>query len=165
MKFTANYLAHASGGLRYHLRALRYRRTQWAPFREALARWLANWQPPCRRRLLLVGPSGGHTLPADFLGRFEDVVALEPDPLARLILKRRQAGARLRFESLDCLSSSDGMDALSTRFGDRAVLFCNVLGQIDCPDPTPVAPPPDSGCGCSQDPGRPAWLFGLLRRR
>lgn len=135
MKFAASHFAHTSGGIRYHLRALRYRRTLWAPFRAALANWLDCWQPPSRR-LLVIGPSGGHTVPAGLFSRFDDVVALEPDPLARVILRHRQARSKLRFESLDCLSTPEGLDGLVARFGDRALLFCNVLGQLPCPDPT-----------------------------
>lgn len=134
VKFAANHLVHASGGLGYHLRALRYRQTLWAPFRATLAGWIERWQPPCRR-LLVVGPSAGHTLPEGLFARFDEVIALEPDPLARLILRRRQAGAPLRFESFDCLSTNEGLAALRDRFGGAAVLFCNVLGQVDCPDP------------------------------
>ncbi len=134
MKFAASRFMHASGGIRYHLRAIRYRQTLWTPFRAALASWLDCWRPACRR-LVVIGPSGGHTLPAGLFARFDDVTALEPDPVARVILRRRQADCKLRFESFDCLSNAAGMGELAGRFGDRALLFCNVLGQVGCPDP------------------------------
>lgn len=71
-----------SGGLVYHLRAWRYRAGLWAPFRQAVETWLASalLGPG---ELVLVGPSGGHCLPEVVLRRFERIVVLEPDPLAR----------------------------------------------------------------------------------
>ena len=51
-----------SGGLVYHLRALRHRHG-WQPYADRLAGWLQAWSPPCRS-LVLIGPSAGWTLPA-----------------------------------------------------------------------------------------------------
>lgn len=62
-----------SGGLTYHLRALRWRRRLWAPFRAQVAAWLAAWQPPCSE-LLLLGPSAGYTLDPAFLSRFAAIL-------------------------------------------------------------------------------------------
>ena len=47
-----------SGGLVYHLRALRYGATLWRPFREVIGEWLVHHLPP-DDELVLVGPSGG----------------------------------------------------------------------------------------------------------
>ncbi len=121
-----------SGGLRYRLRATLYRRTRWHAFRQAVADWLAAWRPPCPR-LVLVGPSAGHTLPLQDLSRFDQVVALEPDPLARRWLARRAAPLALRFEGLDVLGGARPLCALHDRFPDAAVLFCNLLGQLPAP--------------------------------
>lgn len=124
-------LADASGGLRFHLRAWRHAR-RWAPFHAAVADWLNAWQPP-REHLVLVGPSAGYDLPAGWLDGFASVTALEPDPLARGLLRRRPDATRLRFDSLDCLATADGLARLAGRFPDAAVLFCNVLGQVAAP--------------------------------
>ena len=47
---------HASGGLIWHLRALRYRNSLWQPFRQTVQAWLESWQPPTDK-LLIVGTS------------------------------------------------------------------------------------------------------------
>ena len=90
----ADHLLAPSGGLVYHLRALRHRHGLWAPFQRVVADWLAGWQPG-RRELVIVGPSAGYALPAGFLRRFERVTALEPDPLARPRRGEGDAPARL----------------------------------------------------------------------
>lgn len=123
-----DHLLDPSGGLVYHLRALRHRRGLWAPFHRVLAGWLAGWQPE-RRELVIVGPSAGYALPAGFLARFGRVTALEPDPLARRLLARRPDAGRLGFSRLDCLASADGLAWLAATHPDAAILFSNVLGQ------------------------------------
>lgn len=128
-------LLHPSGGLIYHLRALRHRHGLWRSFHGVVAGWLDAWQPE-RRRLVLVGPNAGHALPAGFLARFDEVLALEPDPLARHWLARRPDAARLRFVARDCLSTPDGLAGLASAFPDAAVLFSNVLGQLPAPEAT-----------------------------
>jgi hypothetical protein len=123
-----------SGGLVYHARALVYRASLWAPFREALGNWLAE-NLAVADELILVGPSGGHCLPLAHLSRFGRVLVLEPDPLARRLLAWRLPGARLVFEHRDLLvqpllSGGAGLDALLERRPRAAVLFCNLLGQL-----------------------------------
>ncbi len=123
-----------SGGLVYHARALRFRDGLWAPFREALADWLAR-HLPVTDELILVGPSGGHCLPIEHLSRFGRLLVLEPDPLARRILALRLPRARLMVEHRDLLvqpllSGGVALDALLQRRPHAAVLFCNLLGQL-----------------------------------
>lgn len=138
-----------TGGLRYHVRAWRYRRTLWAPFVRAVSRWLFEWRPP-EGSIVLVGPSGGYCIDLSFLRRFDEVVVVDTDPIARWIFARRArvalAGARtqLRFDANDYLSPVEGrfetrgVRALCERYPAHAVLFCNVLGQLPLlgPDPT-----------------------------
>jgi hypothetical protein len=126
-----------AGGLVYHLRALRFRRTLWAPFERALATWLEAWDPGSDS-VLLVGPSAGYCLADRFLMRFRDVLVLEPDPVARLILARRLARlrvARARTCADDILVRGllgPGRDLRDLLEADptRAVVFCNLLGQV-----------------------------------
>jgi len=125
-------LLDPTGGLVYHLRAARHRRRLWAPFHATVARWLGSWQPG-RTQLVIVGPNAGYALPAGFLARFERVTALEPDPIARWLLARRPDASRLVFDRLDCLATPDGLARLAARFPDAAILFSNVLGQLDAP--------------------------------
>lgn len=127
-------LVTPSGGLVYHLRALRYRGNLWLPFRRALADWLAQHLIPSDV-LVLVGPSAGHCLPLEQLGRAERLVVLEPDPLARRLLAQRLAPRTLLLESRDLLlqpllSGKPGLDAVLERWPNASVLFCNVLGQL-----------------------------------
>lgn len=124
-------LISMSGGLVYHLRALRHARTRWQPFHDAVDQWLGDWTPPCSV-LVLVGPSAGYSLPSAFLTRFERIVALEPDPLARWLLRRR-LGPKLEFRDLDVLAGPHPLAALCAAFPEAAILFCNVLGQVAAP--------------------------------
>lgn len=128
----SDHLLAPSGGLVYHLRALRYRHGLWAPFHRAVAGWLAGWQPG-RSELVIVGPSAAYALPAGFLMRFERVTALEPDPLARRLLARRPDAGRLAFNRLDCLARPDGLARLAAAHPEAAILFSNVLGQVSAP--------------------------------
>ena len=135
-----------SGGLVYHLSAWR-RRALWADHVAATAQFLSGWQPS-QRRLVLIGTSGGYSLPNALFARFDAVFASEPDPLARRIFTRRFADALadVPFAWLDDdflgpregRMSVAGLTELRARFPDAAVLLCNVLGQLpvihDCAD-------------------------------
>jgi len=123
-----------SGGLVYHLRALRYGATLWRPFREVIGEWLVHHLPP-GDELVLVGPSGGHCLPLAHLRRFSHLRVLEPDPLARLILRSRLRGTHVDFDARDhvltpLLAGAPGLDAVLADRTRAAVLFCNLLGQV-----------------------------------
>src|SRR6185369_11877942 len=68
---------NAAGGINYHLRARRYAKKLWEPFRWSIGEWLLGWAPP-ERNLLLVGPSAGYNLQPFLFERFERVIVLEP---------------------------------------------------------------------------------------
>lgn len=136
MSSETNAAFNPAGGLRYHVKALRYSERLWADFRWPLGEWLLDWRPP-ERTLLLVGPSGGYNLQPFLLERFERVVVLEPDPLARWIFRRRLARVpldprpRLEFIAGDHLiGHPERLAPLLSSLGDSAILFCNVLGQV-----------------------------------
>ena len=125
-----------AGGLRYHLRALRYGKSLWQPFRWALGEWLLGWQPP-ERSLLLVGPSGGYCLQPFVFERFERIVCLEPDPVARLVFAQKLSRAplerrpKLEFLSDDHLiSAPEKLPRLLETLPDTALLFSNIIGQL-----------------------------------
>lgn len=134
-----------TGGLRYHLRALRYR-ARWEGYVAGVARWLRAWAPP-EDRLVLVGPSAGYSLDATFLTSFRALFAVDPDPIARALFQRRfgpalrAAGTTLTWDTRDYLSPGPrgfdpaGMHALLSLHPGAAVLFCNVLGQLRLLDP------------------------------
>jgi hypothetical protein len=125
-----------AGGLRYHVRGYRLSETLWAPFRFALAEWLYGWEPR-EKRLVIVGPSAGWCVQPFFFERFEEVLCLEPDPVAHVLFRRRLSRApldprpRLRFDAKDhLLSDTDALARVLDAEGDAAVLFSNVLGQV-----------------------------------
>ena len=109
------HFADASGGLGYHLRALRFRHSLWAPYIATVQRWLHDWRPPTDT-LVVVGPSAGYALDAAFLARFRSVRALEPDPLARTLLRRRFAQIAWHFDRLDYLHDGGGPGALAAAY-------------------------------------------------
>lgn len=135
-----------SGGLFYHYLAMRFSRTLWTRFRTDVANWLAEWSPPSTE-LVVFGSSAGYSLPDGFLERFERVVIVEPDPLARVLLRRRFPLAQLEFASDRSLLAPDSetefkalksrerralakLNRFLSRYPKAAVLFSNVLGQL-----------------------------------
>jgi len=119
----------ASGGLAYHWRAWRYRKRLWRSFHAQVARWLTQWQP-AGTTLILIGPSAGYALPTDFLARFDTLVAIEPDPLARWRLRRRRPDACWQFVAEDVFTDPQALERLAQRFPTATFLFCNVIGQV-----------------------------------
>jgi hypothetical protein len=129
-------ILNSGGGLRYHLRALRFGRHQWQPFRWAIGEWLLGWQPP-QTTLLLIGPSAGYCLQSFFFERFERLVCLEPDPVAQFLFKRRLSAAplerhpKLEFIAEDCLvHHPERLQHLLETNSDMCLLFSNVIGQL-----------------------------------
>lgn len=129
-------LLHPAGGLIYHARAARLAGVRWSDFRTEIGGWLNDWQPN-RKGLLIVGPSAGYTLTSAFLSRFQEVVAIDFDPLAKLLFRSRHPDCRLTqwIEEDIFPVNHEGIDwkPLKIRlrqFPDHAILFSNVLGQI-----------------------------------
>jgi hypothetical protein len=126
-----------SGGLLYHLRAARFGRRLWSPFRTALDAWLARTDLGTEH-LVLVGPSAGYCLTDGFLGRFARIDVLEPDPVARFLLGRRLArmpGVTARFVARDLLVApllrrEPGLPEFLAERPGASVLFANLLGQM-----------------------------------
>lgn len=123
-----------SGGLLYHYRAWRHLRT-WAPFKAEVAAWLEAWPCP-RTELIVIGASGGYTLPTPWLRTFGRVRALDLDPFAPLFFRRVHPGVRVRFERRDVfwqdarLSLAPLSELVARAPVDAVFLFSNVLGQI-----------------------------------
>lgn len=124
-----------AGGLRYHARALRYSKGLWRPFRWALGEWLLGFTP-ASRTLVLVGPSGGYCIQPFVFERFDTLICLEPDPIARWVFARRLKQAplekqpRLEFIAEDHLiREPEKLPKLMQSLGDASLLFSNVIGQ------------------------------------
>ena len=119
-----------SGGLAWHWRAWRAA-SRYRPFREAVRDWLSAWEPPCRR-LILVGPSAAWTLPSLWLSTFDEIMAIDLDPLAPWLFRwnhRHHLGSQRGITWF----RDDLVNELPRQLGawpDAAVLFCNVLGQL-----------------------------------
>lgn len=122
-----------TGGALYHLKALRYRRRLWAPFRRSLHRWLDDWNPRSRR-LIVIGASGGHTLPTEWLRRFDRVDAYDIDLLAPWTFARNHQLKNIEFHLKDAVFSEGRFDSDLTRSliedADAAILWANILGQL-----------------------------------
>jgi hypothetical protein len=125
-----------AGGVGYHLRARRHARRLWEPFRFSLGEWLLSWTPP-EPTLVLVGPSAGYNLQPFLFERFERVLVLEPDPIARFLFARRLERAPLeRRPTLEFIKDDhlvrhpERLAARLERAGPAALLFSNVLGQV-----------------------------------
>jgi hypothetical protein len=119
-----------TGGLVWHLRALRAG-ARWRPTRVAIDSWLAESGFESRE-LIWIGPSAGWMVPTAFPSRFERVVALDIDPLARPLfflrhgVRLRRSGVEVTWLAWDALAR---LDEVLARWPRAAVLFDNVLGQ------------------------------------
>jgi hypothetical protein len=118
----------ASGGLFYHFKALRFRKTLWLPFREELEKFLlealTSIPSSHRENLILVGGSGGHCLPDSFLSAFQNIHHIDTDPNARLFFRWRHPGLPVRFYREDVFD-------LKTPLPENAVwLWAGLLGQL-----------------------------------
>lgn len=128
-------LLNLSGGLYYHLRAVRYSRGLWKNYSNSVTLWLKNWQTQ-KSKLIVIGASGGYCVNFSSLP-FEEMLVNEIDPLARYIFKKRYAGAKkVSFESRNFLSPENGkfraekLICWLESYPDYAILFSNVLGQL-----------------------------------
>lgn len=121
-------LFHYSGGLTYHWRAFRNQQKLWAKHRFQTAAFLEEWNPQASI-LYLIGPSGGYSLPQDWLKKFKTIIAMEPDPVARKIFELRSG---LKPNWIKTPFSFDALKKGDLRFSENSsILFCNLLGQMD----------------------------------
>lgn len=131
-----------TGGLSYHWIASRHANTRWRSFRAQVRQWLTEWQknwplhgPNSIQELVIFGPSAGWTLPLDDFHGLSKVTFVEPDPLARFLLKKRFGK-----KPIEILSDSKILPWFSENteefkcFVDSrphaAFLFSNLLGQV-----------------------------------
>jgi hypothetical protein len=125
-------LGSFSGGIFYHLKAAVYSKRLWDSHRDQVDHFLQAWFRHLEGEnknfkadeefLILVGPSGGYSLPENFLKKFKKVIAYEPDQMARRIFEKR-FGIFPEW-------SNEIFDPATTVFPNGLILFCNVLGQL-----------------------------------
>lgn len=128
-------LLNPAGGLRYHLRAYRNSDELWAPFRAGVGEWLEKTWAPRRDTLVIFGPSGGYCMNWHWLKRFQRIVAVDPDPLARWIFNRRmrRSGvyAQLKWVPENLFANGPGgFRKLLEAEPGAAILFSNLIGQL-----------------------------------
>jgi hypothetical protein len=132
MSFWASALT-STGGLSYHYLALKYARSRWSQHRDQLERHLSEWPHFCYD-LILIGPSGGYSLPVGFLKSFRHIYVYDPDPIAKRIFAWRFQNVPHTWSHSPILftpglDSKVGLDALKAHHPHAALLFCNILGQ------------------------------------
>jgi hypothetical protein len=115
-----------SGGLSYHLRALRHQ-SLWLPFQKDL-RSVLDGISPLRRELRIYGPSAGYNLPDGFLRRFESVSAWDQDILAPWLFARRHRGINIRWK-LGRIAFADPRAWVESRSTEPFHFFANMVGQ------------------------------------
>ncbi len=128
-----------AGGLKYHIRAMRFWRTEWASFRLQLETWGMEWKPKTKT-CVMVGPSGGYCIPDLWLEQFDRIIAWDPDPLAETFFRRIHSNAapRVKWVKEDWLAAVKKAEFDRAKFSetyglpaDTAFLFTNFLGQIE----------------------------------
>ena len=125
----------STGGLGWHLRAWRYRRSLWVNYLAQTASFLEDWssqslKPAQVGELIVVGASAGWSLPANWVRGFSSIALIDPDPLAPWLFKRNhpvpaeqtRKWVRKAFETV----LPDLLEAQPR----AAFLFNNLLGQL-----------------------------------
>jgi len=131
MRFLRLGLFRPSGGLVYHWLALRSG-PRWRPLVTALQNLLSEWQGS-GDQLLLIGPSGGYTLPSAWLRGFRQVHAFDVDPLAPWFFSLRHKGVQFHRQDMfwvDSKLSLVPLQNLLAAYPKATVLICNILGQL-----------------------------------
>jgi hypothetical protein len=129
-------ILNPAGGLSYHLKALRFS-SDWTNFRSDTQRWLEGWGVP-KKEIILIGPSAGYILPAQWLSSFETLSGIEPDPIARLLFRARFSKVqwlkhkwfKVDYSSKSALFPLKEFEKLCHEHPRSPILFCNILGQL-----------------------------------
>lgn len=116
-----------SGGLFYHYLALKYKNSLWSCYKKNLNKLIIDLKFPTEK-IILVGPSGGYALDADWVNQFSEVLVAEPDGLALKILSKK-------IKDFKAIESPVSLDILNCKkFSKHAkthtFIFCNLLGQL-----------------------------------
>jgi len=111
----------------YHARALRGME-QWRDYHAHVAEFLSEWNPT-ESEIILVGPSAGYSLPTEFLQRFDAVIGMEVDPIARWAFERRH-DKKVEWLPGGFDPATGHLRRALAKHPDSAVLFCNFLGQL-----------------------------------
>lgn len=129
------HLVSNSGGFYYHLRYLINRGSGWQHYTDSLEQWLSKLPINTSQPLVLLGASGGYTLPKSFLHKFNQVVSIDVDPLSPWILRKRFPKIPFDFENQNFFPKENGKikfdhHRFSKNFPEGLVFFTNLLGQL-----------------------------------
>ena len=106
---------------------------------------MQDWGPTLNTakttELIIFGPSAGWTLSEKFLAKFSKVICVEPDPFARLLFRLRFRKMKVEFDKRsDRLpwfakdrspkTIGRGTEELLAKYPNAAILFSNLLGQV-----------------------------------
>jgi hypothetical protein len=133
----------ASGGLAYHLLALKSQK-RWLPYTIEVKRLISIWLqslPRQTKQIILVGHSGGYSLPVNELKKFE-LICIDTDVLSHSILNFK-LHQKFTSREQDRHYTTDWFVAESVRndpsnpfikllreHPNAAICFCNIWGQI-----------------------------------
>lgn len=125
----------STGGLGWHLRAWRYRRSLWPNYLDQTHHFLAEWfsqslKPAEVNELIVVGASAGWSLAADWVRGFSSIVLIDPDPLAPWLFKRNHPVPAGQTRQWVREAFEPGLPDLLEARPRAAILFNNLLGQL-----------------------------------
>ncbi len=128
-------LVGQTGGLGWHLKAWRYRRPLWAGYLQQTASFLEDWsaqslEPAGIKRLIIVGASAGWSLPPQWVRSFDELVFIDPDPLAPWLFGRNHPQPPGQSRAWHRRAFAQVLPQLLAKPGPWAVLFNNLLGQL-----------------------------------
>lgn len=128
-----------TGGIGYHYLALRFRHNLWQDYLNFIEEFLFSirWFSPSKpKKLLLLGPSAGYTLPTRWLKEFSEILAIDLDPLAPFLFKRIHGSLPIIWTMENFFSDSsnawriDRLLGLRQSFPDHLWFFTNLIGQL-----------------------------------
>lgn len=121
------YLFNPAGGLKYHWTAYRYKK-YWGSFKKFLEGHLMPSTPPAKK-IVLVGPSGGYTFPVSTLDPYEEIICVDPDPLAQKYFIKNHPEISATWVDTDFFSDPSMIKAFFSLHALDFIVFCNFLGQ------------------------------------
>ncbi|MRD56656.1 hypothetical protein GH816_08910 [Betaproteobacteria bacterium LSUCC0115] len=124
-----------TGGLGWHLKAWRYRQRLWAGYLQQTKAFLEDWsdqslEPAGLRRLVIVGASAGWSLPTGWVRAFDELVLIDPDPLAPWLFGRNHSTPERQHREWIREDFRQALPPLLAAPKPTAVLFNNLLGQL-----------------------------------
>ncbi len=131
--------SNKTGGIGYHYLALRFRHNLWQDYLKFIQEFLFSLQwfsSSKSKKLLLLGPSAGYTLPTHWLKGFNEIQAIDFDPLAPFLFKQIHGPLPIRWTKENFFSDSsqdwriDRLLALRQSFPDHLWFFTNLIGQL-----------------------------------